>query len=164
MNGPCGTSEDSKPMISSARLPSRPAARCASTGSSSRRFAGHSFACTTLARGVIACPPRVERDTGGGAEDRPLLNAHPRFGDDAERTFAAEHDAGPGSGPRRCRAAVAIPTSPPASASASIRRSRRCGCGSSRSDRRSASRSSRRASTTENSAENAAACSRRGRR
>ena len=87
------TTDDSKPMMRTDSRPSIPALPRARSGSSRRRFAGQSFACAM--RRVASYPDsQLGKVTpGGGAERRPILDAHPRLGDDPERPFAAEHHA-----------------------------------------------------------------------
>ena len=85
------SSADSNETITSACVPSRPAARWASAGSRMRRLAGHSLACTMWrtasypAAQSANVTPAVARNTG-----RRCTRIH-ADGDDAEDALAADH-------------------------------------------------------------------------
>ena len=80
-------------------MPSIPAAAAASPGSSRRQLAGQSLACTTRR---AASDPAMRLWIGHACRGAVLgaaLDAHPRFGDDAQDALAADgHAVGAGAG------------------------------------------------------------------
>ena len=92
IQGPTGWSPDSKASTMTAKLPSPAPVLCASAASSTRQFEREA-----ARTGRSPARPRrgeevPEADGAAGAEARPVLEAHPGLGDDAENALGADEE------------------------------------------------------------------------
>ena len=93
IHGSRSWSADSKPSTSSASSPEPPAEVAASPGSSSRQFAGSSPDCDSARTARTPSAKLAKRTLALARRVGPVLQAHPRLGDHAERALRADEEA-----------------------------------------------------------------------